>query len=50
LASVRGVDAYHGKEGFNVLDLPFKRSGRWYWTRNKAFMDDALGRGMGFGW
>lgn len=40
-----GTEAYVGKDGFNVLGLPFKGSGRWNWTRNKRFMDDALERG-----
>lgn len=40
-----GVDAYVGKPGFNTLDLPFKGTGRWYWSRNKAFIDDAIERG-----
>jgi hypothetical protein len=40
-----GVDAYVGKPGFNTLDLPFKGTGRWYWSRNKAFIDEAIERG-----
>ena len=40
-----GVDAYVGKPGFNTLNLPFKGTGRWNWTRNKSFIDDAIERG-----
>jgi RHS repeat-associated protein len=40
-----GTDAFVGKPGFNVLDLPSKGTGRWYWSRNRAFIDDAITRG-----
>ena len=40
-----GVGAYVGKPGFNTLNLPFKGAGRWNWTRNKSFIDDAIERG-----
>jgi len=40
-----GTDAFVGKPGFNVLDLPSKGTGRWYWSRNRAFIDDAIARG-----
>jgi len=40
-----GVDAYVGKPGFNTLNLPKSGTGRWNWTRNKSFIDDAINRG-----
>ena len=40
-----GTEAFVGKPGFNVLDLPGKGTGRWYWSRNRAFIDDAIARG-----
>jgi len=40
-----GVDAYVGKPGFNTLNLPKSGTGRWNWTRNKRFIDDAIDRG-----
>lgn len=40
-----GTETYMGKPGFNVLDLPSKGAGRYWWTRNKRFIDDALDRG-----
>jgi RHS repeat-associated protein/uncharacterized repeat protein (TIGR01451 family) len=40
-----GTEAFVGKPGFNVLDLPAQGHGRWYWSRNRAFIDDAIGRG-----
>jgi len=40
-----GVDSYVGKPGFNTLNLPKTGTGRWYWSRNKAFIDDAIERG-----
>lgn len=39
-----GTDAFVGKPSFNVLDLPSKGTGRWYWSRNRAFIDDAIAR------
>ena len=40
-----GTDAHVGKPGFNVLDLPSNGTGRWWWSRNRAFLDDAIARG-----
>jgi len=40
-----GTEEYLGKPGFNVLDLPSKGTGRWYWSRNEAFIDDAIAAG-----
>jgi hypothetical protein len=43
-----GTDVFVGKPGFNVLDQPSKGTGRWYWSRNRAFIDDAIARGDEF--
>lgn len=40
-----GTEAFVGKPGFNVLDLPSRGTGRWYWSRNRAFIDDAIAGG-----
>jgi hypothetical protein len=43
----RKVDVrdYRGKAGFNVLDLPDKGAGRYRWSRNKKWIDEAIERG-----
>jgi hypothetical protein len=40
-----GTEAFVGKPGFKELDLPSNGTGRWYWSRNRAFIDDAITRG-----
>ena len=40
-----GTEEYLGKPGFNVFDLPSKGTGRWYWSRNEAFIDYAIAAG-----
>lgn len=42
---VGGTEHYIGEPGFNVLNVPGKGAGRWNWTRNKRFIDDAIERG-----
>ncbi len=37
-----GVDGYIGKPGYNTLAIPLRGSGKWNWTRNKRFIDDAI--------
>jgi RHS repeat-associated protein len=37
-----GTQNYKGKPGFRILDMPPKGPGRWNWTRNKRFVDEAL--------
>lgn len=40
-----GTEKYIGEPGYNALNLPSKGAGRWNWTRNKRFLDDAIERG-----
>ena len=42
---IGGTERYIGEPGFNVLNVPGKGAGRWNWTRNKRFIDDAIERG-----
>jgi hypothetical protein len=42
---IGGTERYLGEPGFNVLNVPGKGTGRWNWTRNKRFIDDAIERG-----
>ena len=42
---VGGTERYLGEPGFNVLNAPARGTGRWNWTRNKRFIDDAIERG-----
>ena len=40
-----GTERFIGKPGFNVLNVPSRGPGRWNWTRNKRFIDNAIKRG-----
>lgn len=45
LGAWNDIKDFLGKPGYNVLNLPWKGPGRWNWTRNKRFIDDAIDRG-----
>ncbi|MFS8098596.1 type IV secretion protein Rhs [Lentzea alba] len=39
------VAAFRGKPGFNVLDLPMKGPGKYRWSRNERWLDEAVAAG-----
>jgi hypothetical protein len=45
LGKWQDIQGYLGKPGFNVLNLPWRGPGKWNWSRNKRFIDDAIKRG-----
>ncbi|MGW4213107.1 RHS repeat domain-containing protein, partial [Lentzea sp. NPDC004789] len=46
LGRTANVEEYvAGKPGYNTLKVPWAGPGKWNWTRNKRFIDDAIASG-----
>ena len=42
LGTRNDVDEFRNERGYETLNLPSRGSGRWWWSRNKTFIDNAI--------